>query len=154
VILLEHIVVFSLTVGGPPYPRPWILAARFSQFAIMGLVFWRHRTHTLLPTSAAERQLWSIWIGYLIGCMIVSAINAQLHRADLLKEDLVMYPFWSVLAGLAFFAMGNSYWGRCYLLGVAFMVVAVLMPLVIHWSALLFGIMWAAALTSLGLQLR
>src|SRR5208283_571946 len=96
VILVEHVIVFALTVGGPPYPRQWIVGARFTQFTIMGLVFWRHRTHTLLPTSAAERQLWTIWIGYLFGCMVVSGINAQLLHAGVLHHELTMYPFWSL----------------------------------------------------------
>ncbi len=35
----------------------------------------------------------------------------------------------AVLVGLAFFAKGSSYWGKCYVFGIAFLVLAQLMPL-------------------------
>jgi len=154
IVLVEHIFVFVLTLPGPPYPRAWIMTARFSQFGLMALIFWWHRSHTVMPTSAAERQLWSIWIGYLIACMLASVANSELNRFLEPREHLTMYPLWSILTGLAFFVMGSNYWGWCYALGMGFFAMALLMPLSLSWAALEFGLMWAFALAFIGLHLR
>lgn len=153
IVFVEHLIVFALTYGGPPYPKGWIMFARFLQFSSMGIVFWRHRQHTLLPTSLAERQLWSIWIGYLGACMVVGAIQWYLIHTGHVKDELLAYPFWSALTGLAFFAMGSSYWGRCYTLGLAFFLVALLMPLKLEWVVLEYGLMWTLSLALIGLHL-
>ena len=39
----------------------------------MGAAFWHNRGRRLLPTSAAERELWTIWLGYL-GALIVQLL--------------------------------------------------------------------------------
>src|SRR5947209_7668399 len=120
----------------------------------MGVIFWRNRSRRLLPASTAERQLWSIWIGYLIGCVAVVLAGRQIiPDADVYRRRL--YLLWSLLAGLAFFGMGGSYWGWCYAFGLAFFGLAVVLPKV--WpevAPLGFGGMWAVSLVSMGLHLR
>jgi hypothetical protein len=66
----------------------------------------------------------------------------------------MLYPMWSMLSGLGFFAMGGSYWGRCYAFALAFFAVAVLMPLQLHLSPLMFGFLWMAVLAAVGWRLR
>jgi serine/threonine protein kinase len=154
IILIEHVIVFFLTVGGPPYPRGWIMAARTAQFSLMGALFWRHRQHSLLPTSAAERQLWAIWIGYLVACMVVGAVKIQMLKLGLAPDELTMYPVWATLTGMAFFIMGSNYWGRCYAIGVGFFILSAVMPLALRWAALEFGVAWCISLTLIGLHLR
>ena len=154
ITLAEHLVVFALTRQGPPYPRIWISGARLTQFAIMGVIFWRTRRHNLLPTTAAERQLWSIWIGYIIASLIIGLVNRELTSNEALRDELTLYPMRSVLSGLAFFVMGGAYWGRCYTFAVAFFAFAALMPLRLHWAPLEFGLLWSTTLGLIGLQLR
>ena len=50
--------------------------------------------------------------------------------------------------------MGSAYWGGCYLIGLGFCVVAVLMPLQMDWAPLAFAISWSVTLCVLGLRLR
>ncbi len=155
VVLLEHLFIFVLTMTGPESPRAWIIGARVVLFSIMGAVFWRQRSHTLLPTSAAERQLWSIWIGYIFACMLVPLVNIELNRwAHQERDAPSMYPFWAILTGVALFIMGSNYWGWCYALGMGFFALSLLMPLDLGWAALEFGVAWAAALTIIGLHMR
>jgi serine/threonine-protein kinase len=154
-ILAEHVIVFVFNHWQPPHPRTWIHLTRITQFTLMGLVFWRTRSRQLLPTSAAERQLWSIWLGYLVGGFIIWLVHRELHPQSALQEELTLYPTRAVLAGLAFFAMGGSYWGGCYLVGVAFFVLAAIMPWrQLYWAPLEFGLVWSAILVSLGVRLR
>jgi hypothetical protein len=50
--------------------------------------------------------------------------------------------------------MGGSYWGYCYLMGAAFLVLALLMPLNLTLAPLMFGITWAISLAAWGVHLR
>jgi serine/threonine protein kinase len=154
ITLVEHLVVFGLTMHGPPYPRGPLTTARFVQFALMALVFWRTRRHHLLPTSAAERQLWSIWVGYLGAYVMLGLVGRELTRTERLLDELALYPMRALLSGIAFFAMGGSYWGRCYVFGLAFFLLAALMPLQLMWAPLEFGLFWSAILLLIGLRLR
>jgi hypothetical protein len=69
-------------------------------------------------------------------------------------KELIFYPFSAALAGLALFIMGARYWGRCYEFGLAFFVLAMLMPLKLEWAPLEFGLLWGVVLTAFGIHLR
>jgi tRNA A-37 threonylcarbamoyl transferase component Bud32 len=151
IIAVEHLIIFSLIeVQGRPLV---FLLVRALQFALMGIVFWRNRSRRLLPASTAERQLWAIWVGYLIGCVAVVLAGNQMFEGDVYKTRL--YVLWSLLAGLAFFGMGGSYWGRCYAFGAAFFALSVLLPRFSpEYAPLAFGGLWAVVLAWMGLYLR
>jgi predicted Ser/Thr protein kinase len=161
VVFVEHVIVFLLTLAEQPGVVIW--AVRGSQFAAILAVFWHNRGRQLLPTSAAERELWSIWLGYLAayvmaqGCMRLLLWEGKIKRgfeAPGTWEEVVLYPFSAVLAGMAFFIMGSNYWGRCYAIGATFFAAAALMTLNIELAPLEFGLTWTLALTLLGLHLR
>jgi serine/threonine protein kinase len=161
IIFVEHVAVFFLTLTGQP--RTLIMVARASQFALIGLVFWRNRGRRLLPTTAAERELWTIWIGYLLSYGACLFVVRSLFEYGLIvrgpeavqrNQDLLVYPFSSLLSGLAFFVMGSNYWGRCYAVGLAFWGIALLMPGYLEFAPLAFGLLWSSVLLFLGLRLR
>jgi serine/threonine protein kinase len=156
IIFVEHFIVFLLWPGeNQHYPLRWIVPVRAVQFAVMGGLFWWYRRSQLLPTSPAERQLWSIWIGYMISLSAVfGAARASEWFGTSPVNELTLYPVWSVLSGLCLFIMGSNYWGRFYALGGGFFVLALLMPLRLAWAPLELGFMWAFSLTYLGLYLR
>ncbi|HKI34724.1 MAG TPA: serine/threonine-protein kinase [Gemmataceae bacterium] len=154
IVSVEHLLIFVLTEELTE-PSIVFLVVRTLQFALMGILFWRNRSRRLLPASTAERQLWSIWIGYLIGCAAV--VLAGRYSEFIPKDDVFkmrQYVLWSLLAGMAFFVMGGSYWGRCYAFGLAFFGLAVLLPLKLALAPLGFGALWAVSLLSMGLHLR
>jgi serine/threonine protein kinase len=151
IIGIEHLIMFIMMQLKAPEYVFW--GIRALQFSLMGLVFWLNRSQRLLPTSSVERQLWSIWVGYLIACMgVVIAGRQVLDDGDPYK--LTLYLFWSLLSGLAFFAMGGSYWGPCYALGLAFFVLACLLPLMLGFAHLGFGGLWTVSLLLIARHLR
>jgi hypothetical protein len=152
IVLAEHILVFALTRSG--HPRGWVLLARFSQFALMGLIFWRQRRCCLLPTTVAERQLYAIWIGYMLACIMVGVVHHLLAWQGKWGDEFVVYPIWSALTGLAFFAMGSNYWGWFYALGLAFFALAAALTFQLESAVLLYGFAWTASLCVIGLYLR
>jgi serine/threonine protein kinase len=162
VIGIEHFLVFILIQLDQP--RPMITAARFTQFVLLAILFLWHRGKQLLPTTAAERELWSIWIGYFATYFVTIIVTRSLvgfrdviepgANAPRLIVELLPYPYISLASGLAFFAMGANYWGRCYAIGLAFFLAAGLMPLHLESAPLVFGLLWAGALSLLGWHLR
>ncbi len=163
IIGIEHVAVFLLVIT--EQPSVLIMAARFAQFALLGFLFWYNRGSQLLPTSAAERELWTIWIGYFTTYFCVVAITRSLDYFGILQTgqrwpghayflDLLPYPFISLVSGLGFFIMGANYWGRCYAFGIAFFAMGPLMTLDLRMGPLLFGVVWSGVLVMLGLHLR
>jgi serine/threonine-protein kinase len=149
----ECVVMVVLTRGGPPYPHGWVLASRTVQFIFMGLVFARHRLRKLLPASAVERQMWTVWVSFLIGCVLISVIGWEMDKPDRPLDQMTFYPLWAILSGIGLLVMGSSYWGRCYAFGLGFFLLAVLLPLRLDWSPLGFGLLWSATLAAVGLHL-
>jgi serine/threonine protein kinase len=164
IVFLSHLATFLLIENELPAGMGWLhWLPRGAQFLLMAGIFFyycRSRGRSVLPTNAAERQLWSLWLGYIaayeISVFIFSELRAQgltipgLARAG----DLLRYPTSAVLSGVVFFAMGSSYWGRCYAVGMVFFVLAALMPLHLRWSPISFGLVWAVILVVIGFRLR
>jgi hypothetical protein len=154
IVLAVQTTTFALTWGGPPYPVAWLVGVRGAQFVLMAAIFLAFRGRAVMPRSAAERQLWAVWGGYLIGCGCAVLAWRMMGSHGAAFDELTLYPYWAVLSATAFMAMGAGYWGRCYALGAGFFVLAVVMPFWLPGAPLLFGLAWAGALTAIGLHLR
>jgi hypothetical protein len=161
IVFIAHVVVYGLTWLEQPHEQ--IVAARLGQFLLIALVFWKNRGDRLLPSSSAERELWTIWIGYMLAYGVSSALVRILIARGILVggehtpphwEELILYPFSATASGLAFFVMGCNYWGKLYAVGVLFFALALLMPLHLEWAPLEFGTLWTAALVAVGLRLE
>jgi serine/threonine protein kinase len=156
-----HFLTFLLIEMGQ---SKWMISAsRVSQLVLMLAVFGHYRRRRLLPTSPAERQLWTIWIGYLVACLFSIVTHRFLIGHGVFApgpagpshwDELSLYPTQTILSGLGFFVMGSSYWGRCYAVGMAFFALAFLMVLDLNWAPIEFGLAWGVTLVTLGLHLR
>ena len=163
IVGIEHFGVFALVQTGQP--AMWITLARALQFVLLGALFWYNRGSRLLPTTAAERELWTIWIGYFTTYFFIVIVMRLLAHVGVLQSDpswdahpyfleLLPYPFISLVSGLAFFIMGANYWGRCYAIGGVFFVIAPLMAFDLTLGPLMFGIVWMVTLVMFGVHLR
>ncbi len=134
-----------------------------AQFLLIGLAFWRHRPGKLLPTTASERQLWSIWIGYFLAFGVTALICVESADQEMLTQILaghvgggrrLLVSLAAVLSGLAFFVMGSSYWGGFYAIGLAFFILAGIMPLTGNLALMEYALLWSGTLLLIGLRLR
>ena len=131
----------------------WIAGSQAVQFALIGLVFWCYRGKNLAPSTTAERQLWSVWIGYIAASVLIAITGwAEFSRDQI--YHMAEYPFFAITAGMAFFFLGSSYWGWCYAFGLAFFALSGLMLLDMRWAVLEFGVVWTVCLVLLGARLR
>jgi serine/threonine-protein kinase len=150
VILLELTVTFLIVTRQSSL---WLPVAQLSRIAFLGVLYWRFRPKGLRSANTAERQMWSVWIGYIVACTVI-AIAYRLQVGWAIEKELDLYPFLAAATGLAFFVMGSSYWGWCYAFGASFFGLALLMTADPAWGPIEFGTLWAVSLSLIGLRLR
>ncbi|MBY0229168.1 MAG: serine/threonine protein kinase [Gemmataceae bacterium] len=136
-------------------PAVVIVWMQVAQFLLMVGVLWWHRPQGLAPATTAERQLWSLFLGYMVACMLTGLMLKMMFDEEALFKGQV-YPFYCAITGLTFFVLGSSYWGRCYPVGVLFFIMGVILaqPGNAYWGALSFGGLWTVTLVAIGLRLR
>jgi hypothetical protein len=143
----------SFVAGRLGLPYGFALAAQWVQFGLIAVAFWRHRPGRLLPRTRAERQLWAVWIAYFLSVGVTAAIRFQESGGQPVWGG-PLYPYSAMLSGGAFFVMGSTFWGGCYLAGLAFFVLAAAMPSHPEWAPLEFALLWGVTLFTVGLRLR
>lgn len=155
IVFLTHVVKHLVVFGTESLRTMLVLLsiAQSTQFGLMLMVFWWYRRRRLMPQTVAERQLWSVWLGYVFACLLMGMILKQQFGIERLRK-LVEYPHFSIMAGMAFFILGSSYWGGCYAIGVVYFLMAGLMLLEPRWSVLEYGSLWGIVLALLGWHLR
>ena len=153
IIATTHFVKFVLMATQQPYAL--IALARVGQFVLLFFALWvqRPRGRGLLPGTAAERLLWSVWAGYILACLLASEVTRQLSGMEAAYRGDA-YVYYALFAGMAFVVLGSSYWGLLYAFGAAFFALALVMLLDMRWIMLEFGGMWCFALCLIGLRLR
>jgi hypothetical protein len=104
------------------------------------------------PNGKAERQIWTVWGGYLV-CGVALVLSTRL-ATSVTALEVKMYPGLAVLAGLAFFTLSAHFWGYCALIGLVFCSLPFVMIVDDRWAPLELGATWAAVLLLLGLKLR
>src|SRR5262249_9002067 len=76
ILFVGHLIVFLLLQADQP---AWTRdLTRLLQLAVAVVVFWRCRPQSLLPTTASERLLYTIWIGYFLAYYSILAIKRLL----------------------------------------------------------------------------
>jgi tRNA A-37 threonylcarbamoyl transferase component Bud32 len=151
VVLLTEAAVTAIILTN----QPLILLplAQVGRLVALGLLFWRYRPAGLLPASAAERQMWAVWAGYVVACLVVGQ-TFRLVGGLAVALELNLYPVLAAVTGMAFVVLGASYWGWCYAFGLAFYALAYVMTIDLRGGPLEFGALWAVALVVIGLRLR
>ncbi len=147
---ISAVLIFSRV----PALGTWLTSIHAVQFAVMVGLLWYNRPRGLIPTNTAERQLLTLWAGYIVACGMNSLVNRMLATPDHPHDPAALYPRFAILAGLAFLVLGSSYWGVCHVFGLAFFLVSILMPLWLELAPLEFGGLWTVILVLIGLHLR
>ncbi len=145
VILATHLVLFWLERDGAT-PLEYWLPRLLMYVALLALLRW-FRPHSLLPRSSAERLVWVVWLGYLL-----ALASAVVTLKILGVPTCAHYSVASVLSGLGFLVMGAHVWGGGYAVGLAFLLAAPVLAALKTTAPLVFGLLWAAALTVFGLR--
>ena len=128
-------------------------ASHLVQIVLIGDLFWKFRPGGLLPKNPTERQMWSIWAGYIVTCTILG-ISHTLITGGEIRAALQHSPALAAVTGFAFCCLGSSYWGQCYLFAVVLFLLALVMALSLPWAPIEFGVTWAVILIVVARRLR
>jgi len=140
-----------LADGAEEWTAFWVPRGVF--FAAFAVWLWRYGFGAgFFPTNAVERQLWAVWLGYLLAFASIFWVMRAKGEGH-----LEMYGAGMALSGLAWFAMGGSIWGGCYVIGLLYMGAAPLMATYLDrspWAPAAFGLSWAVTLLVVGGRYR
>lgn len=73
---------------------------------------------------------------------------------DCIGRRLADYPSLAAASGFAFFFLGSTYWGKCYIFAAIFFALAFAMIADLAWAPIEFGVTWAASLLIVGRRLE
>jgi serine/threonine-protein kinase len=151
IVLIEAGITACVWLDGP---IALLLALQTGRLLLLGLVLWLfRRDRGVLPVNLAERHMWSVWVGYVMACAAVGLTHRMIHGFEL-RRELALYPPFLGVTALAFFALAGSFWGMCYAFGLAFFAMAFVAALDLRFAALEYGLLWAAVLVTVSIQLR
>ncbi len=122
---------------------------RSVMIVLLAILIYRSRHGAVLPRSAAERPIWSIWVGYLA---TLGVMNGLLLLGGL--DQSALFPIASSLSGFGFIAMAGHLWGGCAVLGALFLAGAVVTTQLPVFAPLVFGSIWLVSLLVLGKRYR
>ncbi len=134
-------------------PWYWVSALHVLQLAGMGLILWRKLPPTRTSAGVEERQIVSIWVGWVIALYCFATVGKVLYGMAG-AYALEMYPLFATASGMGCFAMAGRYWGRYYAYGLAFFGLTFVMLLHIRLAALEFGLLWTFIMLDTGRHLN
>jgi hypothetical protein len=151
---LSNLLLFLLAGGSSAYPA---LAVGLTLLTVLGfaaIVIWVGWSFWVSLPAVAARHFWSIRICHTLGMLLVPLLGWQLSGPGRPWDPLTAFPWWALVTGICFFPMGGQFWGRLYLVGLAFLALAVVMPLRLEWAPLEFGLTASVMLLTVGTHLR
>lgn len=164
IVLLPEMVIWRMGVSADTLSHPllWVGVIRGIQLAAMLAIAYVMRRRLLAGSYSSARLMWSHWGAFLLGCHLVLGIkwisqgvepgsSAQLPGS---YPYSLLYPYFAVLSGVLWFALGSNMWGVCYLFGGLFFVLSLLIAWLPTAGPLLFGALWCGTLVVTGLRLK
>ena len=150
IVFVAHLLMFGMQFSFEE-PSNWLAywPARALMMLAIFIVIYRAREGAMLPSSMAERPVWSIWIAYLVTLAVLNLI-------PLISEGRQENVFQTAaaLSGFAFIAMSGHIWGGAAFLGLGFLSVAVACAFFQTISPLMLGSMWLISMLTLARHYR
>jgi serine/threonine protein kinase len=130
--------VFLLAHYRGPEWLIWLMLA--IPYTTLFAIFRQHRNPWSGVTAwLPDRQVWSIWIAQLLGCVVMFA-GLRVGGHDIFETLLIGIPIQAALTGMAIFVMGCDYWGGYYGTGLTWIALSLLMALAPVWAPLEYAI--------------
>jgi serine/threonine-protein kinase len=101
---------------------------------------------------ALERDIVRLWLGHTLAILALLWVMCPPFGETRVADALRFFPGALLVTGMVFLVEGRIYWGRLYLLGLAFFAASALTPLWWQGAPLIFGTFTAASLVWLARQ--
>jgi serine/threonine-protein kinase len=131
VVLLSELLINWIVLRSTSTQTAFFMCGlvRAMQFLAMGGTIWVLRGRLLATRRSVSEQMWSLWIGFILACnlsFVVLILQAYMLPSPNRNPLVECYPFFSLLSGLLWFAMGSNFWGFCFIFGLFFFLNALL----------------------------
>ena len=151
-VLTTNTAVFALLQAGAA--EIWIWLALFAAYGPFFAILARDRWTNRGRHDPVRLHLWSLWAGHAAACVAVFVALRIAFAEDFARGFETGYIACSGLNALAFTSMGSVFAGRQYLLGLAWMIAAVVMGLMLPFAPLIYAVLMALCSLITGLQLN
>ena len=142
------VVQAAILLGAPL----WVSHAAIAYYFVAWLgLMWGFLVVRRDALNPVERASTALHFGAKFACLGILPVHLALHDGN----PVYALPSFMAIVGMSVFAHGVTYWGRFYLTGVLFFVVAASMPLVpvTYWPAIYGGLLGVLQVLA-GLHLR
>jgi serine/threonine-protein kinase len=145
-LLLTHGAIFVFARAELPLAWTWLALGLY--LTLQGLAVWWFllRSHSAHP---AEGHSLATRFAYLLAIPVLF-----LTCTSSTSGVLAAYPPLTVVTAVLVFIHGSLYWGRCYLAGLAYFVLAVVMRASLEWSPLAYGLIHGGYMAYVSLHIR
>jgi eukaryotic-like serine/threonine-protein kinase len=135
------------------WPATWVLPA-YAMRPIIGLsLFLYYGGGRIWPANPAEQHMLSVWGSFIVVAGMLF-VNLGLNPGDSSFQSPAFYEAICGASAVAFFSLGAMFWGGCYLVGVAFLLLIPIMPLDPRFCPILYGSIWGVVTLLIGSRLR
>lgn len=86
----------------------------------------------------ARRELWSIWLGHLVGS-VVCMIALRVLSSDINMAVTLFYPCCAAISAVVFFAKSGNFWRVYRPIGALWTISAIVLSLLPAYNAVIFG---------------
>jgi predicted Ser/Thr protein kinase len=146
--LLGHGAIFALLQAEQPVELAYLVLGFL--WILMALNVWAFLIRNARSAHRAESHVLASYLGYVLAYPVLFVSPDMGQAAQL----LAMYPALAVLTGLVVFVHGSLFWGRQYLVGLAYYALAFLMRLWPAWAPLEFAIFHSGYLILMSRHMR
>lgn len=135
------------------WPATWVLPA-YALRPIFGVsLFLYYGGGRIWPANPAEQHMLSVWGSFILVAGMLF-VNLGLNPGEESWKSPAFYEAIAGVSAVAFFSLGAMFWGGCYLVGIAFLLLIPIMPIDPRFCPIEYGSVWATVTLLIGLRLR
>ncbi len=135
------------------WPAWWVLPV-YGLRPILGVsLFLYYGKGRIWPQNPAEQHMLSVWGSFIVVAGMLF-VNLGINPGEDGWRSPAFYEAICGASAVAFFSLGAMFWGGCYLVGIAFLLMIPLMPLDPRLCPILYGSIWAIVTLLIGTRLR
>jgi serine/threonine-protein kinase len=154
---LPHLALFAASLAAPGSLQASVQVPMAVFLALVAVAAWLNRSRLArlrLPSTPAVRHFVALLLGLFASTALVLPAARLAGISTGPGDDVILYPFFSLLNGQFFFSLGGSYWGRCYLIGLACLLASLPMAASPTLAPLVFALTVLISFSAVGLHLR
>jgi serine/threonine protein kinase len=149
--ILGHGLLFGLSLWQPPAWAYWVWFLVFhGQIFVLPVAYLARRNRL----ESSERGLVANWVVVILADLLLFRLFCPLFGTPPPEQVFAVYSAWTVAHAMLWFVEAREYWGRFYIVSLAFFAMSAVMPFVLPVAPLVFAAVNVSCLLWLASGLR